>query len=251
MNNKKAQSGFILRVFSIIAYMIVLAVVVMLLQVPACNSGEKLQESVHSYSPEILQLNAEEQLVSYLRTPIPPDIMERIAWVDQNYETGLFLGQWGGREYLKWDGIPNKQKLDSARNFLNSNPEVYVDRSYEEFLVALHPHKNSDAFDVVTKLTFLQKIDETRGILPPKERYFSPRICVEYFYGNECLRDVIYIVDHADPRDQQDSIWYYDIEYPDGRAYIANATLPLPDATLTKVFLDYPAEKIYVRLPEV
>ena len=97
MNNKKAQSGFILRVFSIIAYMIVLAVVVMLLQVPACNSGEKLQESVHSYSPEILQLNAEEQLVSYLRTPIPPDIMERIAWVDQNYETGFYFlkKQWG------------------------------------------------------------------------------------------------------------------------------------------------------------
>ena len=83
MTNKKAQSGFILRVFSIIAYIIVLAMVVLLLRIPGCNSGEKAEEIIGSYSPEILELTANEQLISYLRTPIPGDLMERIAWVEE------------------------------------------------------------------------------------------------------------------------------------------------------------------------
>ena len=251
MRNRKAQSGFILRIFSIISYMIVLAVVVMLIRVPSCDSGGKVQETIHSYSPEILQSNADEQLVSYLRTPIPPDIMERIAWVEENY----------GDLEDSWDGRPKKNDLEEVREFLKDKPEVYVDRSYEEFLIALHPYAADAAdevqnvFDVVTKLTFLQKINETRGDRS-RELYFSPRMCVDYPDGSECTCQYLGAprahgcslksID-ADPRDNWDDM----SSLPLVVGIYANAIIALPDATLAEVHLDYPAEKIRIRLPKV
>ena len=251
MTNKKAQSGFILRVFSIIAYIIVLAMVVLLLRIPGCNSGEKAEEIIGSYSPEILELTANEQLISYLRTPIPGDLMERIAWVEEeaSKKPSIFV------EYnhpiegdrLKWEGLPNSRQLNSAKGFLESNPEVYVDRSYAEFLVALHPRRGSaqDAFDVVTKLTFLQRLNEKRGHLAPEEIYFSPRICVSYSENGDCsLKSKL-----ADPRD---TAWDDNFNIKSNEIYVANAIIPLPDAKkLTKVYLDFPAEKIYMRIPDV
>ena len=246
MRNRKAQSGFILRIFSIISYMIVLAVVVMLIRVPSCDSGGKVQETIHSYSPEILQSNADEQLVSYLRTPIPPDIMERIAWAESK-----------DKDFKKfWKGLPNN--LGEVREFLEKNPEIYVDRSYEEFLIALHPYVANEAqnvFDVVTKLTFLQKIKETREDRS-RELYFSPRMCVDYPDGNGCIcqyldtpeayRCSLKSID-ADPRDNWNDMSSLALVV----GIYANATIALPDATLAEVHLDYPAEKIRIRLPKV
>ena len=264
MTNKKAQSGFILRVFSIIAYIIVLAMVVLLLRIPGCNSGEKAEEIIDSYSPEILELTANEQLISYLRTPLPGDIMGRIAWVEEEASKDQSISIFLDGLRLKWEGLPNSGELSSAKGFLESNPEVYVDRSYAEFLVALHPRMGSasaqDAFDVVTKLTFLQRLNEKRGHLAPDEIYFSPRICVSYPENeDDCVCEYTLSSnkpnkcslksERADPRD---TAWddYFNIK--SNEIYVAKATIPLPDAkNPTNVYLDFPAEKIYMRIPDV
>ena len=236
MISKKAQSGFILRVFSIMTYLIVLIMVLLLLNLPGCNPSNEVKKTINSYSPEILQLRTDEQLVAYLRTPIPDDIIARIDWAKDESE-----GQ------PEWEGQPSEDDLNNAKSFLETYPNVYRDRLYAEFLTNLYSYGNSDdedqakkAFDVVTKLTFLQKVEERRASLGQtleiKEIYFSPRISVEYPDpdGWEWRSD------KADPI----SAWDEKIGEP-----VAKAAIPLSGAKIVHVSFILPARKIYMRLP--
>ena len=242
MRNKKAQSGFILRVFSIMTYLIVLIIVLLLLNLSGCNPSNEVKKTINSYSPEILQLRADEQLVAYLRTPIPDDIIARIDWAKDESE-----GQ------PEWGGQPSEDDLNNAKSFLETYPNVYRDKLYAEFLTNLYGYGNSDdddvkdkakkAFDVVTKLTFLQKVEEHRDFLGKtleiKEIYFSPRISVEYPDpdGWEWRSD------KADPISMA---WDDEI---DGREPVAKAAIPLSGAKIVHVSFILPARKIYMRLP--
>ena len=125
MISKKAQSGFILRVFSIMTYLIVLIIVLILLNLPGCNPSNEVKKTINSYSSEILQLRTDEQLVAYLRTPIPDDIIARIDWAIME----------GARiEKDKWVGQLSSDDLNAAKSFLGTHRNVYHNRLYAEFL---------------------------------------------------------------------------------------------------------------------
>ena len=242
MRNKKAQSGFILRVFSVMTYLIVLIIVLLLLNLPGCNPSNEVKKTVNSYSPEILQLRADEQLVAYLRTPIPGDIIARIDWARI---------EGAGINKDKWAGQLSSDDLNDAKNFLEAYPNVYKDKLYAEFLTNLYSYGNSDdkdqakkAFDVVTKLTFLQKVEEHRAFLGRTlnitEIYFSPRISVEYPDPDGWK----WKSNKADPISTS-----WDDTTIDGREPVAKAAIPLSGAKIVHVSFTLPARKIYMRLP--
>ena len=247
MRNKKAQSGFILRVFSIMTYLIVLIIVLLLLNLPGCNPSNEVKKTINSYSPEILQLRADEQLVAYLRTPIPDDIITRIEWA------GI---EGAGIDKDKWAGQLSSDDLDDAKSFLEDYPNVYQDKLYAEFLTNLYSYGNSDddekdnirkraekAFDVVTKLTFLQKVWEARILWNPsrdatEEVYFSPDISVKYPNGWSLESK------NADPQSQWSN--YANLEENDP---MVKTAIPLPGAEIAHVLFTLPAGKVYMRLP--
>lgn len=244
MISKKAQSGFILRVFSIMTYLIVLIIVLLLLNLPGCNPSNEVKKTINSYSPEILQLRADEQLVAYLRTPIPGDIIARIDWARI---------EGAGIDKDKWAGQLSSDDLNDAESFLEDYPNVYQDKLYAEFLTNLYSYGNSDdedqaekAFDVVTKLTFLQKVEEYRLLwtsskAQKEEVYFSPDISVKYPKPNEWSLES----KNADPLLTR---WtnYVNIEGDDPKPKVA---IPLSGAKIAYVSFILPAGKVYMRLP--
>jgi len=176
MMNKKGQGDFILRVFSIIAYAIVLMIVLMFLKIPGCDPSKQAQETIQSDDKEVIELRAAEQLSAYLRTEMP-DLNELNSKIDSLASKGdltLHKRENAGSRYIDSNG---------AKQFLKEHPEIYVGKTYGEFISALYAYRDSEeevknVFDVVTKALFYKK-----QVVDGVEEYYTDMIIVMYNSG--------------------------------------------------------------------
>ncbi len=252
--NKKGQGSFLLRVFSILAYMLMLMLVLVILNIPFCDNRDDVKNAIKSDSKELLQLRADEQLVSYLRTPMPDDLVDMIDKIKAKNDAGEFMEM--DEAYVPtrnpgWHLIAIVS-FDDAISFLEEHPEVYVGKTYGEFIIALEPYFSKgddvdDVFDAATRVVFVQKVNEKRNIWDQEEVYFSPRIYVQY--NADKIEDTDYRGTQGSVRSVGD-LAPRDLQGANYRITYSTTVLPSNKNKFTLVQLDVPLANVLVRLPE-
>src|SRR3989338_7393303 len=132
MNKKALLGDFILKAFTILFYIMFLMIVLIILKLPGCTNENDVTDIIRSNSDETLQLRAEQQLITYLRTPMPDDLIERIERIRQMDEDGDFVSMQSGEPALKWNGIVETTvfRLENGKKLLEQHPEIYKGQTY-------------------------------------------------------------------------------------------------------------------------
>ncbi|MBI2137440.1 hypothetical protein HYU12_02890 [Candidatus Woesearchaeota archaeon] len=188
MNKKALLGDFVLKVFTILFYIMFLMIVLIILKLPGCTNDKDVTDIIRSGSDETLQLKVEQQLITYLRTPMPDDLLERIERMRQMDEDGEFTDMQSGEPALKWNGIVDTIvfRLKDGKKLIEQHPEIYKGQTYAGFIAALERHFRSEpekanaAFDLATRAVFAQKYEERITRKTSKEVYASPIIIVKY-----------------------------------------------------------------------
>ncbi|MAG16100.1 hypothetical protein CMO88_03495 [Candidatus Woesearchaeota archaeon] len=237
-----------------------LMLVLIILNIPFCNNSDKIQKTIESDSEELLQLRTDEQLVSYLRTPLPTDLVDKIDKIKVKFDKGEFIefdkltsAATGG--YI-WNLIAIVS-FDDAASFLKEHPEVYVGKTYGEFIIALEPfyEKEEDTtkqvFDAVTRTVFVEKAEESGvgslGRYIIGDVYFSPRIYVKY--DADKIEDTDYRGIQGSVRSVGD-LGPRAVQGANYRVTYSTVVLPSNRNKITLVQLDIPLGNILMRLPE-
>jgi len=203
--NKKGLADFILRVFSILTYIVVLTFALLVLNLTQCSRAD-IADIVNVDDQQLLNLQAREQLTSYLRTPIPEDLVLRIETIGKLHDVSgrafqypfiddsssvmdLRVNRFNGR--FRWNEIPPTIHFITAFQFTDAHPELYLDKTYAEFIAGLEPFyfgaekENAEiTFDVVTRVVFIQSVEERLGDVYQSGINYSPRIFVKFNAGS-------------------------------------------------------------------
>ncbi len=188
MTRKKGQFGLD-TIMSYLVFGFFLLFTMVALTISGCGSSKKsIERGIDVDSSAIAGLRASEQLTAYLNTPIP-DKATLYKRLDEAEKVGI------NNEYLNYYEIKNSQLMPMAffdegdvKSFLDEHPEVYVDKTYGEFLSALYVFKDGreypvyDVFDGVTKALFYRPLfsKAQRDAGMRSTIYTSPVIAVQY-----------------------------------------------------------------------
>lgn len=185
MTRKKAQFGLD-TLISYFVFAVFLLFTIFALSLSGCGSAKhKAEGKINLDKGRIADLRASEQLSAYFATEIP-------------VKEALYKGIDDTEDMFKLGTDFNKK---TVKEFLDTHPEVYVDRNYAEFVNALYAYRADerikDVFDAVTKALFHRQLysksarDLNSGRLD--KLYYSPTISVMYgrqigfYFGSENL----------------------------------------------------------------
>ncbi len=173
MTRKKAQFGLdSLMSYLVFGFFLIFTMVALTLS--GCGSNKKsVERGLEVDIGAIANLRASEQLSAYLATKMP--------------DKETLKKELGGISdaTIDWTHF-DKEK---AWAFLDEHPEVYVDRTYAEFISALYVYrddkrvKENGVFDAVTKAVFRRPLyskSSRAGNPSLKGFYVSPMVSVSY-----------------------------------------------------------------------
>ncbi|MBI2664774.1 hypothetical protein HYX10_05550 [Candidatus Woesearchaeota archaeon] len=169
------SKGSLFGVDTIVSYLLFGAFLVftlIALNIAGCGGQGKVASELTVEKQGIAGLTASEQLSAYLATEIPENLPETVNGLNGE-----------GKEMLR-----SNVDMPAAVNFLERHPEVYVDKTYGEFITALYALRQEEGsgnvFDVVTRAVFHRRLYPEKIRELNKGRldndYFSPFIIVKY-----------------------------------------------------------------------
>jgi hypothetical protein len=175
--NKKAQGSVLVRVFTALAYILALLFVLIVLNLSGCNAGNEIEKTIQNNHKDVVNLRAAEQLSSLLRTDIPDieALTERIESLRD--KEGLIFDEGFQTRFVTEVVNLNYDSIEYTLEFLEQHPEVYLDKTYAQFISAIYAYENTESvFDIVTKAMFIRKLYSESAYESEKKKGFTLHI---------------------------------------------------------------------------